>query len=396
MTEDDPAVRILRTMPDEPPLPSTVDVERTMAEGRRRRRTRRWSGGVALVAVTAVAAGGGTLATAALRDEPAPVKPVPPVTVASKAPAPVPKNCKVTLLPSGGIKKALVTAGDPTGRYFAGRVYPPSGVHTVLWKDGVLQPVPKMPGDDAGFRAINSSGVAVGSSFEGDQQYGYVLEGGTVTRLKGGPGAPSAIDDSGLIVGSLGDPSMEGTPVKWASSRATPEKLKLPSGYPHADANLIGEDGTIVGAVYQGVGEGTTYLWRPDGTGRLLPRPKGADYFWTDTISNGWLYGRAVYDSDRTRDFTSYRYSIATGKYEKLATELSPSAYGAENGWVAGVAVGPVIIAGKKVVDLPRYQKMREYMITAYSADGKTAAGYSYDNTDSEVAANRPLKWTCR
>ncbi|WP_250031333.1 hypothetical protein [Paractinoplanes maris] len=403
MTEDDRAVRILRTMPDEPPLPSTVDLPRTMAEGRRRRRVRRWSGGVALAAVTAVAAGGGTVAVAALRDGPAPV-PTPTVTATSSpatvaaAPPPVPKDCRVTLLPSGGIKKALVTAGDPSGRYLAGRVYPPTGVHTVFWKDGVLQPVPPMPGADAGFRDINSSGVAVGSSYEGDVQYAYVLTDGAVTRLRGGPAAAGAINDKGVIAGTLGEPGLDGVPVRWKSARATPTKLKLPAGYTTGNADVIGEDGTIVGSVHRKNSEGTAYLWLPDGSGRLLPRPGPADFFWADSISNGWLFGRAVDDADdgSTRDFTSYRYSIATGKFVRLATELSPTALGAENGWVAGTSTGPVVIAGRTVVKLPAYKGMKDYMVTAFSADGKTAAGYTHDSSETEAAANRPLRWTCR
>ena len=398
MTEDDRAVRILRTMPGEPPLPSTVDVPRTMAEGRRRRRVRQWSGGAALVAVTAVAAGAGTVAATAQRDTPVP--PVNPVTTTSKAPAPplVPKDCKVALLPSGGVKKALVTAGDPTGRYQAGRVYPAAGkIHTVVWRDGALLPVPKMPGDDPSFRDINSSGVAVGYSFEGDNQQAYVLEGGSVRRLPGGRAIAAAINDRGVIAGALGDPYLSAIPVTWKSSRATPTRLPIPSGFTGGAAVDIGEDGTVLGSVQGKNGEGTAYLWLPDGTGRLLPKPGQADFFWADSISNGRVFGRAVDDSadGSTRRFKSYRYVIATGKYEKLATQLT-TALGAENGWVLGTVRGPVVLVGQKVVKLPAYKKMKEYEMTAFSADGRTAAGYTTDTTETEPVANRPLKWTCR
>ncbi|MCO8269109.1 hypothetical protein M1L60_00735 [Actinoplanes sp. TRM 88003] len=403
MTDDDRAVRILRTMPDDPPLPSTVDVERTMAEGRRRRRVRRWSGGVALVAVTAVAAGGGTVAASALRDTPA--APVKPVTVPSKkAPAKVapvvPKDCKVTLLPSGEVKKALVTAGDPTGRYHAGRVYPrPGGVHTVVWKDGELLPVPNMPGSDAGFRDINSSGIAVGYSYVGDEERAYALAGGTVRRLAGGRAVAGAINDRGVIAGTLGGAFDGGTPVIWKSYRAEPTRLALPSGITRGSAAAIGEDGTVIGAIYRNTrDEGIPYLWRPDGIGRKLAVPKGATGFWVSSISNGWLYGSAVHDAPdgSMRSFTSYRYSIAANRYEKLAVQLSNDALGAENGWVLSTIADPVILAGKRIVKLPRYNKMKEYQVTAFSADGKTAAGYTTDSTDNEVVANRPLKWTCR
>ncbi|GID76047.1 hypothetical protein Ade02nite_46880 [Paractinoplanes deccanensis] len=409
MSEEDRAVQLLRTMPDEPPSPSTIDIPRTMAEGRRRRRARRWSGGVALAAVTAVAAGGGTVAVAALR-EPAPPTPAPSPTAstvaAAPAPAaavPVPKDCTVTLLPSGDIRKALVTSGDPSGRYLAGRVYPPSGVHTVLWKDGVLQPRPPMPGADASWEDINSSGVAVGSSYSGEVQYAYVSPGKSVTRLHGGEASAAAINDAGVIAGALGKP-YEGVPAMWPSASAAPVELPLPAGYTAGAAEAIGEDGTIVGTVEKKATEGTGYLWLPGGATRLMPMPtvegKRATLFWPDSLSNGWVYGRAVLDlqEDGSRRFTSYRYNIATNKYEKLATPLGPPAIGAENGWILGTTgrYEPVLLAGKKVVQLPRYATMKEYQVTALSADGKTAAGYTTDTDDTEGVANRPLRWTCR
>jgi uncharacterized membrane protein len=408
MTEEDRTVRILRTIPDEPPAPSTIDVARTMADGRRRRRVRRWSGGVALAAVTAVAAGGGTVAVAALRDEaPAPV-PSPtatattPATVAA-APAPLPAGCTVTMLPSGGIRQALVTSGDPSGHYLAGRVYPAAGVHTVLWKDGVLQPRPPMPGADASFDDINSSGVAVGTSFAGDRQQAYVSAGNVMTRLRGGRAVAAAINDAGRIVGTLGDPVFGGVPVLWPSSGAGPVRLALPAGYPFGAAKAIDEDGTVVGLVAKKAREGTGYLWRADGTGRPMPLPtvegQKASYFWPESISKGWIFGRAVRDSHDggVRTFASYRYSLATNKYEKLPVQLAPPALGAENGWILGATndYRPVIIAGSRVVRLPRYNQMKEYEVTALSADGKVAAGYTTDTTDTEGVANRPIVWSC-
>ncbi|MEV4343157.1 hypothetical protein AB0J83_01560 [Actinoplanes sp. NPDC049596] len=415
MTDQDRVVRILRTMPDEPPAPSTIDVPRTMAEGRRRRRARRWSGGVALAAVTAVAAGGGTVAVAAMRDTPAPPpRPAPSVTTAATtaaaAPAPpVPRDCKVALLPSGGIKKALVTSGDPSGHYLAGRVYPGDGARTVLWKDGVLQSRPAMPGADATWEDINSAGVAVGSSFpSGDEQQAYVSTGATVTPLRGGPSVASAINEKGLIAGVLGSPYEGGLPVVWSSPQASPARLALPAGYAYGEANAIDEDGTVVGLVVRGnqkrMSDGTGYLWRPDGTGRLMPLPtvdgEKASFFWPESVSAGWVYGRAGHDSadGSTRSFASYRYDIARNRYEALPAPLGPPAIGAGNGWVLGTtgAYDPVLISGKKVVKLPRYKTMKEYVVSALSADGKVAAGYTTDTDEKEGVANRPVVWTCR
>lgn len=405
MTEDDRAVRILRTLPDEPPAPSTVDVARTMSEGRRRRRVRRWSSGVAMAAVTAVAAGGGTVAVGALRDTRAPApgttRTATTPTSAAAAAAPVPTGCTVTLLPTGGVAKALVTAGDPSGRHLAGRIYPPGGVRTVLWKDGVLRKLPAMPGGDASFDDINSSGVAVGSSYDdGDRQHAYVADGSSVTRLAGGTGAAVAVNDAGVIAGVLGDP---GVPARWSSPRATPARLPLPAGFASGRAVDIDQDGTIVGTVERANAEGTGYLWFAGGTGRLMPLPdvegEKATLFWPESMSDGWVYGRAVRDAaDRSwRDFASYRYSIAENRYERLLVPFHPPALGAANGWVLGVTgeYTPVIVADRRVVKLPGYQKMKEYVVSSFSADGRVAGGYTTDS-DGDGVANRPLRWTCR
>jgi hypothetical protein len=60
-----------------------------------------------------------------------------------------PKDCTIHRLPTGGIGKALVSAGDPSGHYLAGRAYPPgSDPRTVVCKDGQLQG-DTAPGEDA-------------------------------------------------------------------------------------------------------------------------------------------------------------------------------------------------------------------------------------------------------
>ncbi|MBM2614809.1 hypothetical protein JIG36_04465 [Actinoplanes sp. LDG1-06] len=405
MSEDDRAVRILRTLPDEPPAPSTVDLARTITDGKRRRRTRQWSGGVAVAAVTAVAATGGALA---LRETPSPPPLIPPAAskapVASKAAVPVPTGCAVALLPTGGIKKALITASDPSGRYQAGRIYPGDDVRTVFWKDGVLQSTPSMPGADASYDDINSAGLAVGTSFEGEEQRAYATDRGTVKQLAGGRAAAAAVNDKGVIVGTLGAPFFDGVPARWASATARPEKLPLPDGYIGGDATVIDEDGTVAGRIYRKVGRLAGYLWRPDGTVSLLPVPPGNDFFWPESISDGWVYGRAGQDTGvkngragSAREFTSFKYDIAANKYERMPVNMGPPALGAENGRVLGVTEGysPVIVAGSKIVDLPRYRNLKEYEVTGFSADGKVAVGYTTDTDRTEGVVNRPLRWTC-
>ncbi|MBU2663919.1 hypothetical protein KOI35_10500 [Actinoplanes bogorensis] len=407
MTDNDHAVRILRTLPDQPPAPSTVDVARTMTEGRRRRRMRRWAAGTATAAVTVVAAAG---ATVLMRETPpAPAPPVAgPSTKATPSPkagpvVPVPTGCQVTKLPTSGVTKALTTAGDPSGRYHAGRVYPDgASVRTVIWDNGKLRPVPAMPGLDASFEDINSSGVAVGYSFDDAGEQAYVLQGTRVTRLAGGRAAAAAINDAGVIVGTLGESRSAGFPARWSSPSATPVKLPMPSGFTGGDAVAVGEDGTVVGRIYRPDTDGTGYLWLADGTARLMPMPTvdGAEAtaFWPESISGDGVFGRAVRDDGEARTFASYRYRISTGKYEPLPAELGPPAIGATNGRVLGTTNdnAAVMIAGTEVVKLPKYQGLKEYVVTSLSADGKVASGYSTDTTPEEAVANRPLTWTCR
>lgn len=402
---DDLAVRLLEELRADPPGPPALDVPRMMAEGRRRRRLRRWSGGVAVAAVTAVAAGGGTMAVSALRDGPDPAPTTPPPTTVAAAPPAVPTGCKVTLLPTGGVGKALVTGGDPSGRYLAGRVYPDgAGVRTVLWKDGRPAPGATIPGSDASFDDITTAGVAVGTGFDGrGRQQAYVYRDGAVTRLRGGEAGAAAINEAGVIVGSVGE-IYSGRPARWSSAGAAPTRLAMPAGFDVGEARGIAEDGTIVGVVGRRAMESTGHLWSPDGTGLLLPLPtvsgRKATAFWPESITDGRIVGRAVFDAadGGTRTFASMRYRIADGRYERLPVTLGPPAIGAANGWVLATTgrSEPVIVAGSRVVKLPRYAGLREYEVSSFSADGKVAGGYTTDSSGEVGVDNRPLMWTCR
>ncbi|MGX6600997.1 hypothetical protein ACWKSP_02495 [Micromonosporaceae bacterium Da 78-11] len=409
MYDDEGAVRLLHPLRADPPGPARLDVSRLMAEGGRRRRMRRWSTGAALAAVTAVAAGGGTLTVAALRTDPAPrpaptrgAVPVSPTVTAAAVP-PGPVGCTVALLPTGGIAKALVTGGDPSGRYLAGRIYPRSGgVRTIIWKDGAIEARPSRFGDDASFDDLNSAGVAVGSGWDGQGiHHAYVYRDGKVTKLRGGEAGAEAINDAGVIVGSVGE-IYNGVPARWSSPDAAATKLPMPAGATGGAAGGIAEDGTIFGTLGKLGAEHTGYLWMPDGTGRAMPLPtvdgEKADFFWPESVVDGLVTGRAVFDQakDGSRRFASMRYRIATGRYERLPIPMGPPAIVAANGWILGdVGDHLAIVAGSTVLDLPRYAKQREYVVSSFSADGRVAAGYSTDGmTDGEVR-NLPLVWTC-
>lgn len=405
MNDDELGVRLLRPLAGEPSAHARIDVPKAMAEGRRRRKLRWWSSGVAVVALTAASVGGGTLVATAMDHDPAP-RPVPTAfatTAPSKAAAETPTSCTVTRLPTNGIKKAVLTAGDPSGHYLAGRLYlGGTGFNRpiIIWKDGKILATVAMPGSDQTVYALNAAGVAVGTSFDTkDRQHAYVYRNGTFRQLAGGEAGATDINEAGVIVGAVGA-AYAGVPVRWSSATATPTRLPLPKGAAGGDVVGISDDGTIVGDVSPANGEGSGHLWFADGTARTMAVPtvdgaKGT-FFWPESMSNGWVVGRAVRDDkDGSRSFESYRYQISTGKYEPITVPLLNSRLAA-NGWVAGVGSGqlPVIVAGGQAVPLPGHGTNVEYMMSSVSADGKVAGGYSVG--DGTPVTNEPLMWRCR
>lgn len=406
MTDNEREVRLLESLRAEPAGPSRINVERAMTEGRRRRRVRRWSSGAAIAAVTVAAAVGGAAAVQATGAKPGPQTAG--RTSAASAPKPAePKDCTIHQLPTGGIGKALVSSGDPSGHYLAGRVYPP-GSHpkTVIWKDGRLQEGGTMPGEDADIYAINNKGVGVGSSYAGDNEYPYVVSNGTATKLKGGTGSAVGINADGVIVGGLGEDG-ETAPVRWSSAGAQPTRLPLPSGAGGGTVRAIADDGTMVGSV--GFGKSVKgYLWKPDGTGHVLP-PATVDgqtgVFSPSTMGGGWAYGTVSFAlAGGGERFTAARFHIDSGTYEGLPVSAD-STFGAANGWVLGTDADPgtppklvpVIAVGQHTVPLPLAPQAHHYLVTSFSADGHTAGGYSADDNPEEngPVLNRAFMWTC-
>jgi hypothetical protein len=418
MNEDE-ARRLLGPLAGDPPGPSRVDIPRAMAEGRRRRRTRFWATGTAIAALTTTSLAGGTMAVGAL-NSPGPV-PVPDVSFSAR-PVPIPRmsltappsakpsvppvaglaGCTVTRLPTDGVDKAIVSGGDPSGRWLVGRLYPRDFDYPqVIWKDGRIATRFKMSGADGILRDVNRSGQAVGSDFSGDDQRAWIHTDGKLRRLKGGAGHAEAISDAGVIVGGLGE-GIRSAAARWDSPTTSPVRLKVPAGTTDSTAFDIDDDGTILGEVTSSAirtkGDQTGYLWLPDGTARPMPLPDvdgvRADLFWPESIRNGWVAGRSVIDSpDGSRRFAWFRYRVATGTYERLPDEAGMPDRVAANGWVLGTASEPRIYADGGVTKLPRYKKGTEYQMASYSDDGLTAAGHMTGVGDIE---NQPLVWRCR
>lgn len=408
MIDDEGAVRLLEPLREEPDPRTGVDVPRAMAEGLRRRRLHRWSSGVAAIAVTGLTLGGGTLAATALNGNDPTPRPVPTASVPTSVPTSAAPaafvTCAVTRLPTGGVKKAVATAGDPSGRWAAGRLYSTKGhpTETVVWKDGAIDRRMALPGDDADIVDLNSSGAGVANGYiDGEHQVAFRYANGDFTRLRGTDVGASAMNEAGVIVGGMGD--LATVPIRWKSATASPEKLPLPPGATEGGASDIADDGTIVGSA--GPERKTTgYLWLPDGTGHYLPLPKMRDgkratAFAPQSISNGWVSGNAILETPDSTSFTPVRYRIATGEYETFSTEIWQAGAVSADGWTVGEGRNsPVVADGARTAVLPVYgAKSKQpgdtsYDIRAISADGHVVIGYKA----GPDLGNDPLMWTCR
>jgi hypothetical protein len=387
---------LLSPLRGEPTTPSRVDLARAMTEGRRRR-VRWWAGGAAIVALTGAAAGGGTLVVGAL-DGPLP-KPAPHIvatpspTVSWVEPPAGPTACTLTRLPTDGAPTAMVTGGDPSGRYLVGMVYN-SDRPVIVWKDGRIVTRTTMPGTSKrNLHDLNRSGVGIATSTAADHtERSYVYRDGRFTLLKGGASDAVAINDAGAIAGDLGS-----RPAVWSSPTAAPVRLKLPAGTTTGAVRGIDEDGTVLGEVGRPNTDATGYLWLPDGTGHKMPLPnyngKPANYFWPYSISNGWIIGSAVVDVPHSeRLFLRYRYQIATNHYQALPEDAGMPYGVAANGWVAGLAVRVTIYSDYHVLALPNYGSDRDHYVSSFSADGRVIGGYSLGPN----LTSRPLMWRCR
>ncbi|WP_436522514.1 hypothetical protein [Actinoplanes sp. HUAS TT8] len=409
MIDDEGAVRLLEPLREEPDPRTGIDVPRAMAEGLRRRRFRRWSSGLAVVALTSVTIGGGTFAVSALRDDtprpdPSPTVTSTPSTVpTAAAPAGV-TSCKVARLPTDGVKKALVTSGDPSGRYAAGRLYSTNGRPSklIVWRDGAILTTAAMPGADADIRDMTRTGVGIANGYDAkDHQSAYVYQNGRFTRLRGNDAGAVAINEAGVIVGAVGA-SPETLAVRWASASAAPVKLPLPAKARQSAASGLDEDGTIIGSVGPDLSRMAAYVWFPDGTGRYLPVPtlpdgRKATGFWPGTISNGWVAGDAVMETKESTSFTPMRYRISTGEFEVLPGDIYRADLVTPEGWVTGMGRPVALFTGSRTIQLPAYGKASQsfdvsYDVRGISADGHVIVGYKA----GPEMGNDPLMWTCR
>jgi uncharacterized membrane protein len=298
---------------------------------------------------------------------------------------------------------ALVSGADPTGAYQVGRSYPKGGYQAVVWHNGRATKV-DLPGDlEESLRDVNSSGTAVGWSYQGktDADTGpvpYAYAKGKVVKLPGVTrGEATAINEAGAITGSAADHA-----VVWPSTTQPPIRLPVPKGTKESTAGDIDEDGTVVGNLDLKV----PYVWFADGTHRALTLPtvegKRAFSARVFSIRNGWAIGvadqndegRAGKPADK---MWAIRWNVRTGEAQVADQwDMRPEALNAQ-GWEIGItkAGRAALIAGGKQVKLPELASHDPGMLTnipnAISDDGKVISGQSDDASDTI----RAVVWRC-
>ncbi|MFG1674428.1 hypothetical protein [Micromonospora sp. NPDC049282] len=431
---------LLNSLDEGPRSPSRVNIERAIADGRRRRARRgiAYTGAAAVtalaVAVASVAAGAhwptqpaatGTASTAVANATQPPY--VIPGTPGWSVPAATPPTrCTLDRLPvPDNAPAAVVSGAEPTGRYLVGRSYPKTGGYqAVIWHDGRADKV-MLPGDlEESLQDVNSAGTAVGWSFTGSGEADtgpvpYVYHDGKVSRLPGvRRGSAYAINNAGAIVG---DDSGDAALV-WPSATTEPIRLPLPAGASRATARDIDEDGTVVGTMTvggrstpsaAGIAPTVPYVWLPDGTHRQLPMPTidgvQAATASVTSVRNGWAIGVAGRDTktlgsgspggaDRAAATRAVRWHIQTGEV-RVFDELR---FGAEatnaHGWQVGTdrQGRAVFRTDAATVVLPDLADPPpgglSTIATTLSDDGRTIAGQSDDSTGKLQA----IVWRCR
>ena len=410
---------LLRSLEDEPRTPSTVDVRRAIADGRRRRRLRRGIGYTSAAAVTALAVAGTSFAASGLSTKtPKNAAATGGAAASSKPAVTPPTSCTLNRLPvPDNEPMALVTGGDPTGQYLVGRTYPKGGGYqAVIWHDGQVKKV-MLPGDlEESLRDVNSSGTAVGWSYlptagGSTVENPYVYQDGKVSKLPGmRSGEAVAINDAGEIVGN----DDKSGAVVWRSATAKPTRLPLPAGAKAAMASGIDEDGTVVGTVDMS----RPYIWLADGTHHELAMPtidgKTAVGARVSGIRNGWAMGVAYLDDSAAKgpaagkvsaakgnagQFWAVRWNVRTGEVVSVTSgvDVEPGIINAQ-GWQVGIDKQgqAMLVADGATVVLPDLHTHTpgglQNIANSLSDDGRTIGGQSDDKADVIQA----VVWRCK
>lgn len=395
------AVQLLRPLAGEPGAASRVDPYAALSEGRRRRRARRIAGVVTVGALTAAALAVGPAALGDPHARRANLPAVLPSAAVSPAPSPSVRptaspvsGCTVRELPTGRHREAIVTGGDPTGRWLLGRSYPKDGSDRpmLVWRDGSLFSQNPLPGDDAALRDVTSTGLAVGYTYE--PMRAYLVRDGTATVLPDGDGAQAtAVNEAGMIAGHR-EQGGKLRPVRWPAADQRPVDLPMPPGADEATVLALFEDGTVVAKV-TGKDQNTYgWLWLPDGGQRRLAGSDGkaGSEIQVRAGREGWIFGR---NGD-----SGWRYDVQADRYDPLPEGLIYGDAVAATGWavIGGLDNGSHLWQGPgtTTITLPvpagwRTKPAPMTSVSVLSDDGRTIGGHG----SAFDGPNTALVWTC-
>ncbi|MFG2044739.1 hypothetical protein [Dactylosporangium sp. NPDC048998] len=401
MNDEFEAQALKPLMRPQPMPPSKVDIKRALAEGRRRERSRR----LLAVAAVAVAVGATLIGVSAFAPDRRPPQigdetPPSPTVVRTR------NGCGVQRLPTPGGAPAVVGAVDPAGRYAVGTLDGDSGGEqgagvVLLWTDGVLQPVAGAPLPYPHPAGVNAAGVVVGNSQGESTSVPWMLKDGTFTRLATPPDADTVsaegINAAGDIIGTAswqdGSRATRARIVRWNVAR--PEQFAYVTTSPTiARASGVADDGTVFGRGMEPGHDPQPYVWRPDGTPRLLKRSGGKPAYGVTQIAGDWAIG--YYEDGSTWFDQGVRWNLRTGEVRELGTFV-PGGVDA-SGRMFGVVMRsiddapPALWTDGAVLEMPVLSDGQSAVVTSMSADGRTAVGWLSRSKNDPVL---PVRWTC-
>jgi len=401
MNDDEYAALMLRPLAGEPAGPPGIDVPKAMRDGRRLRSRRWWTGSLGTLLATGLITGGVLLAPGR-HETPLPDLPPDPA---------VPAACTAGRLPAAGHRSAEVKAGDSTGRWLIGTSDALSKKPGVLvWHDGKVvadRPV------QADVWDINASGVGVGSRRINGKDYPYVIRDGRLIRLPGGIGDAAAINDAGVIVGTIGQ-NDQARPARWRTPDSPPELLPAALGIPGTATMIdIAPDGTAAVAASSlrpGIpttGENGrpnpdawrhfTALWTPDGKVRALEAPGDTD-FHAVGFAYGWLYGGGFPPVPGQGPLL--RYHPDTGTWQQVAPAHRKAQVTGPSRWGKFIADVPAIYVGTGVLELPKEMDAvrrgsGDFLVETASDNAHVVAGTGVGVNSDPTKPFQPIIWTC-
>ena len=399
MNDEEYAALMLRPLAGEPIGPPGIDVPKAMRDGRRLRGRRWWTGSLVIVLVSGLITGGVLLAPGRHETPPPNLPPEPAV----------PAACTPAKLPIGNHKGAAVDGGDSTGRWLIGSADALTPQRsTLVWHDAELVTDLLAAGNVSD---INSSGIGIGSALVQGRGGAFVVQDGRIRPLPGGAGTGVAINDAGVIAGTLGQGDKE-RPARWRTPDSPPEVLDAVGRARVVD---IAPDGTIAIIVFgpftvapaqveggpQPVLRESSYtaLWTPDGKVQAVTRPDGVD-FQAIGFAYGWLYGGSGFPALLGPE-AQQRYHPATGTWQEMAAPPRVAQIVGPGRFGKFLASTPAIYVGKAVLNLPPdldavRKGSGDFEVESASDDAHVVAGTGVGVNSDPTKPFQPVIWRCR